>query len=235
MATLAPAAHADAPSEDRVRLALQRHADGTWTQEDVDIVRSIPELAGQVMDVTRPDEIVTKEAAFTSTGQAVSPANGEPLTPEQLAEVMPPSTAEPSDPATEVTTPEEVDPEAGGISPRITGGTWKMTHITHTHRSYSGSVIFKYHTYARFNYGGGKVRAWGQRYDDVTNTSVDVKIEPKLIVNTKSSVPASYATSQMKRQVELCVFKYGCYATLHPWAKVGVYGSGKTKIVGSGV
>lgn len=238
--SVAPAAQAadSAPSQERIQLALQRHGDGTWTQEDVDIVRSIPELAATVIDVTRPEEVSTSEATFSSNGQAVSPTNGEPLSAEQLSEVMPSDDAWPSDPSAETVTPAETeeDPdEAGTISPMITGGKWKMTHIKHTHRSYTGSIIFKYHTYARFSYGSGKVRAWGQRYDDVTDTSVDVKIAPKRIVNTKSAVPASSGSSIMKREVELCVFKYGCYATLHPWAKVKVYGTGKAKYAGSGV
>lgn len=141
-----------------------------------------------------------------------------------------------SDPATEVWTPEETEVDLGGsgVQPRITGGTWRMTHIIHTHWSYSHKVIFKYHTYAEFNYGSGKVRAWGSRYDDITNTSVDVKIRA-LIVNQKSRTPASSGTSYMKREAELCVFRYGCYATLHPWAKTQVFGTGKTKYVGSGV
>ncbi|MGA5584523.1 hypothetical protein ACPCIY_25965 [Streptomyces thermodiastaticus] len=242
VATMSPAAHAATPTDAEISAALQRHGDGTWTQADVDLIRSIPSLAAVVEDVTRPEEVTTKTAIIDANGQPVSAANGEPLTPEQVAEFIPPADAEPSGPGEAVITPAEddIDPETGGtgaISPRITGGTWKMTHITHTHRSYTGAIIFKYHTYAQFNYGGGKVRAWGQRYDDFTDEDLvaQVKVTPKRIVDTKSATPANSGSSMMKREVDLCIFKYGCYATLHPWAKVKVYGTGKTAIGGSGV
>ncbi|MGV9785821.1 hypothetical protein ACWEIK_00930 [Streptomyces sp. NPDC004673] len=238
--TLAPSAQAATPTDAQITAALQRHNDGTWTQADVDLIRSVPELAAVVEDVTRPQEVTTNSVMFTDSGQPVGPANGEPLTAEQLAEIMPGPNAQLSVPGEVVTTPAETDVEPGtnGISPRITGGTWKMTHITYTHRSYSGDIIFRYHTYARFNYGGGKVRAWGERYDDFTNESssvMQVKIGAKRITDTKSATPANSASSKMKREVDLCVLKYGCYATLHPWAQVKVYGSGKTAIGGSGV
>ncbi|BAC73528.1 hypothetical protein Save01_02076 [Streptomyces avermitilis] len=234
---IAPSAQAATPTDEQIRIALQHHADGTQTPADVAVIKSVPALAASVPDPTAPEEITTTEAVINANGQAVSPANGAPMTPEQLAEVMPPSTATPSDPSTEVTTPAETEvaPQGSAVAPGITGGTWKVTHITHTHRAYSHTVIFKYHTYASFNYGGGKVRGWRDRSDDITNTSVDVEIAPKRIVNTKSYTPASSATSQMKREIKLCVFKYGCYAILHPWAKVQVFGTGKTKIAGSGV
>ncbi|MGY4906793.1 hypothetical protein [Streptomyces sp. 900116325] len=237
--TLAPTAQAAAPTDAQISAALKRHGDGTWTQADVNLIRSIPSLAAVVQDVTRPEEVTTNSATFTADGQAVSPANGEPLSVEELAKIMPGDGAELSVPGEVVTTAPEadVDPAGGGISPMITGGKWKMTHITHTHRSYSGAIIFAYHTYAQFNYGGGKVRAWGQRYDDFTDDDVvaQVKVTPKRLVDTKSGTPANSGSSMMKREVDLCVLKYGCYATLHPWAKVKVYGTGKTAIGGSGV
>jgi hypothetical protein len=239
MVTMAPAAHAAEPTDAEIGAALQRHGDGTWTQADVDLIRSVPSLAAVVEDVTRPEEVVTRTAVLNAAGQPVAAANGESLTPEQAAGFTPPADAQPSSSGEAVITPAEndVDHETGGISPLVTGGTWKMTHITHTHRSYSGAIIFRYHTYAQFNYGSGKVRAWGERYDDFTDEDLvaQVKITPKRVVDTKSATPANSGSSMMKREVDLCVFKYGCYATLHPWAKVKVYGTGKTAIDGSGV
>ncbi|MFJ8010819.1 hypothetical protein [Streptomyces fagopyri] len=235
--TLAPAGHAATPPDAEITAALKRHGDGTWTQADVNLIRSIPELAAVVEDVTRPEEITTVSAPLNSAGQPMG-HNGAPMGGTQASQFMPPADAEPAIAGETVIAPveDDVDPDSSGVSPMITGGTWKMTHITHTHRSYSGSIIFKYHTYAEFNYGGGKVRALRERYDDFTNTnSVDVKIAPKCIVDTKSSTPANSGSSQMKREADLCVFKYGCYATLHPWAEVKVYGTGRTAIGGSGV
>ncbi|MEU7552994.1 hypothetical protein AB0B01_11705 [Streptomyces sp. NPDC044571] len=236
---MGPAAHAATPTDAQISAALKRHGDGTWTQADVALIRSIPSLAAVVEDVTRPAEVTSASAVLTAGGQAVSATDGSALTAKQLADVMPPADAVPSNPAEVVTTAAEGDTAAATTSSLtgITGGSWKMTHITHTHRSYSGAIIFKYHTYAKFNYGGGKVRAWGERYDDFTDEDLvaQVKVTPKRLVDTKSATPASSGSSMMKREVDLCIFKYGCYATLHPWAQVKVWGNGKTAIGGSGV
>ncbi|MGR8010430.1 hypothetical protein [Streptomyces hypolithicus] len=174
-----------------------------------------------------------KEAEFSANGQAVSPMNGKPLSVEELAEIKPPSHLSGEPKPDEVTLPAE-DAGPNTITPFITGGKWKMTHVTHTHRSYSGSVIYKYQTWAEFNYGGGKVRAWRFRDDDITNASDIVNVDNRLIVNSKTATPASSATSKMKRKVELCVMKYGCYATMYPYAYTTVKGTGKTSFT-SGV
>ncbi|GHA16060.1 hypothetical protein ACFOOM_10320 [Streptomyces echinoruber] len=151
--TPALAANAATPTKGEIAAALKRHSDGTWTRADVDLIRSIPELAAVVPDVTRPEEVSVVSAVIGPDDQAVSDRDGQPLSPAELAKVLPPEDAEPSAPSQVQVTPEENDIDS----------------------------------------------------------------------------------AMMKREVELCVFKYGCYSTLHPWAKVKVYGSGKTAIGGSGV
>lgn len=209
--------------------------------------KDFPEQAKAVPD-PRQLQVQTVEAVVTEDGQTVSPVTGKPLSAAELAAIEPPVDAQESDPAEEEETPEEteVDPDAPatGIAKtsvsdvvptaaRVSGGRWKMTHITYTHRSYLGTVIFKYHTYARFNYKGGKVRAWGKRYDRFSNEQSTVDTQNR-VTNTKSRVPASSATSMMKRKVFFKVPVWGEYATVYPWAKVKVYGSGRTKVAGTG-
>ncbi|MGW0907010.1 hypothetical protein [Streptomyces sp. NPDC002853] len=199
-----------------------------------------PEVAKGVPD-PRYLKVSVDEAVVSEEGEAVSAETGKPLSAAELAEIEPPADAQLSDPSEEQETPEETDVDleapalksAGVGAARVSGGKWKMTHITYTHRSYLGSTIFKYHTYARFNYKGGKVRAWGKRYDRFSNEQ-DVVDTGSRIENRKSRVPASSATSMMKRKVKLQVPVYGDYANVYPWAKVKVYGTGKTKVAGSG-
>ncbi|WP_190137834.1 hypothetical protein [Streptomyces longispororuber] len=216
--------------------------DGTATTAEIENFKKLFPDVAKVLEDPSQTEVSVQEAVITEDGEAVSPETGKPLTAAQLAEIEPPADAKPSDPSEEEETPEEtaVDPAAppaeadGDLTAKVKGGKWKMTHITHTHRSYLGQTILKYHTYARFNYKGGKVRAWGKRYDRFSNESDVVKIGSR-IENRKSKVPASSATSMMKRHVELCFAgSIGCYANIYPWAKVKVYGSGKTKVAGSG-
>lgn len=242
LTTLAPSASAtetgNPPTWNSVLQAelLRRASGDNPSAADIAAVKRDPVLSKLVVDPSRTETTVD-EAIVTEDGQYVD-ANGKPLTAAQIAKVTPPKTATPSDDAAVTITPAEndVDPQASPlISRAVTGGKWRMTHITHTHRSYFGTVIFKYHTYAEFNYANGQVRAWGDRSDDFTEADEVVDIEPKLIVDSKSRVPASSGTSMMKRKVALCAFRYGCYATLYPWARVKVYGTGKTKYDGSGV
>ncbi|MEU6483498.1 hypothetical protein [Streptomyces sp. NPDC046887] len=236
LATVAPgaaqAATSDQAPDPAVAAALQRVANGSWTKSDISLLKSIPEVAAGVVDPTKPAEVTIKEAAFEANGQAVSPANGEPLTGAELAEVTPPSHLTGQPQPGEQTLPAEGEPVT--IAPRITGGRWKMTHVTHTHRSLLGSTIFKYHTWAEFNYGSGKVRAWRFRDDDITNAQSIVNVGDRRIVASKTAVGTSQATSKMKRKIELCVAKYGCYATMYPYAYTTVKGSGSTSFT-SGV
>ncbi|WP_432032701.1 hypothetical protein [Streptomyces antibioticus] len=224
--SLAPAANAATPTDAEITAALKRYGDGTWTQTDVNLIRSIPELAAAVPDVTRPEEVTVTSAVVGDAGQVI------------------PKDAERSDPSQVQETPAETEVDsaalrASAVPSAATAGSkkWRMTHITHTHRSLTGAIIFKYHTYAEFQYDGSKVLKWGERSDDFTDEDLvaGLNIQPKLIVDTKSRTPASSGSSKMKREVELCVAHYGCYATLHPWAQVKVYGTGKTAIGGSGV
>ncbi|MFJ8589308.1 hypothetical protein ACIRD2_32250 [Streptomyces sp. NPDC093595] len=233
--TLNPSAQAAESGPDpKVAAALQRHADGTWTQADVDLIRSIPELAAVVVDPTKPVEVTTKEALINQNGQAVE-SNGKPLPASELDDVLPPHHLTGLPKPGEVILPAE-DDGAPTVSTRaaITGGTWKMTHVTHTHRSYLGNVIYKYHHWAEFNYGGGKVRAWRFRDDDITNANEIVNVGDRRIVDSRTATPAASATSKMKRKVELCVLKYGCYSTMYPYVYTTVKGTGRTSFT-SGV
>ncbi|MBW5420303.1 hypothetical protein GKQ77_01790 [Streptomyces sp. BG9H] len=255
MASAAPAVNSGGNStasstEDAVRQATLKHLlakiqGGDASPQEINTLKHLyPEIAKTIDDPSRT-EVSVKEAVITEDGKIVSPVTGKPLSAAEIAEIEPPADAKPSDPSEEVETPEEteVDPEGAAASASgtsslraaVSGGKWKMTHITHTHRSLLGDTIFKYHTYARFNYKGGKVRAWGKRYDRFTNEADVVDVEKDRYENRKSKVPASSATSMMKRKVKLCaVGTISCYATLYPWAKVQVFGTGRTKIAGSG-
>ncbi|KNB51016.1 hypothetical protein [Streptomyces caatingaensis] len=218
--TMTPAAHAAAPTDAEISAALKRHGDGTWTQKDVALIRSIPALAAVVEDVTRPAEVKT-ETRSVAPGEGVLPKGAE-LEDASRTLVTPVET--------------DVDPKSTGTPMRTAAPQWRMTHITYTHRSYTGSTIFKYHAYAEFQYNGSKVLKWGQRYDVVEDKDRVAQVKTgRRQVDTKSRTPATSGTSMMKREVELCVTKWGCYSTLHPWAKVKVYGTGKTAIDGTGV
>ncbi|MFB6528695.1 hypothetical protein [Streptomyces sp. NPDC056399] len=229
LAGLTPAASASAtvadPSDPAVQAAIQRTLDGTWSQSDVDLILTNPDLAATLPDPRKAPTTVVKSADLNESGQPVDPANGEPLPPEQAAEFEPSPTADASITDREML-PAEPGATSTGIAPRITGGTWRTTHVIHTHWSYLGDVIYKYHHWATFNYGGGKVRAWGSRSDDVTNEVDWVDVRERMSNQATSAYQTSYATSYMKRKIAHCYVGNIACAYTYPWVKTRVNGNG---------
>ncbi|MFH8841038.1 hypothetical protein [Streptomyces sp. NPDC017868] len=229
LTSLTPAAAAATtvadPSDPAVQAAIQRTLDGTWSQADIDLILTNPELAAKLPDPRKEPSTVVKEADLNASGQPVDAANGEPLPPEQAAEFVPSPTADASV-GDRVNLPAEPGAASTGITPMITGGTWKTTHVIRTHWSYLGDVIYKYHHWATFNYGGGKVRAWGARSDDVTNAVDWVEPRERVANSTTSAYQTLYATSYMKRKIAHCFITNIACSYTYPWVKTKVYGNG---------
>ncbi|MDX3062823.1 MULTISPECIES: hypothetical protein [Streptomyces] len=228
-ATLVPMSSANAAEElpSDVRGALQRISDGTWTNSDAELIASIPELAAVTEDPRVEPEVLTRELAYQYNELGViSDEYGIPISAQQLAEFQITSTGDNST-LDESTTAAESEPLRMRLSAAAATKKFKKTHVVHTHRSYTGAVIYKYHQYADFTYDGTKVRTWGGRWDDVTNIADGIYVRAR-IVNQKSALPASSATSYMKRTMDHCVAKFGCYTATYPWIKINVRGNGKT-------
>ncbi|MFD5894113.1 hypothetical protein [Streptomyces sp. NPDC060366] len=238
-----------ATDEADVAAALSRMSAGTNTQADCDLVaQNAPEIAATVPCIVNGNQV------FKLGSQPLDPkeesavldyrinALGEYEIPDTLltadeakAVVLDFIGGGDASNADEVIVPEE--PEGGLSSPeefstRAATGTWRATHVTYTNYSYTGSVIYKYHHKANFQYSGGKVRAWGSRSDYTSNESSVVDVQNRL-TNTKTSLPASTAYSTMKRKIVLKVPIYGEYASNYPWIKIKMTGSGGTSFTGA--
>ncbi|MFE9253801.1 hypothetical protein [Streptomyces sp. NPDC006879] len=227
-----PVAHAKPGYEEAaVRAALQRISDGTWTEADAEFIGSIPELAGIVEDprVEPEVELQSVDYMLDAHGQAVYAGSSDLIPQDVMSAFVPSATAEASELGPKVLRREEGKGafSAPSISAIAAAGTWQKTHVTHTHRSYTGGVIYKYHTYATFKRDGSRVLGWSNRYDDVTNRSIGIDVGVR-IVDSKTRTPASSGTSYFKRRIEHCVTKLGCYVTTNPWVKTYVNGNGKT-------
>ncbi|MER8233606.1 hypothetical protein [Streptomyces sp. NPDC094049] len=214
------------PSDPAVQAAIQRTFDGTWTQADIDLIRSNPDLAGKLPDPRRAPTTVIKQADIDESGQPVDAANGEPLSPAEAAEFEPSPTADSTLLDREVLPAETESGQPTGITPFITGGKWRKTHVIRTHYSYVGDVIYKYHHWAEFNYGGGKVRAWRYRADDTTNEVDWVEPRERLVNQVTSANQTPSATSYMKRKMSHCYIGNIACAYSYPWVKTKVYGNG---------
>ncbi|MFD3665307.1 hypothetical protein ACFWVF_32720 [Streptomyces sp. NPDC058659] len=214
------------PSDPAVQAAIQRTFDGTWSQADIDLIQSNPELAAKLPDPRRAPTTVIKQADLNEDGQPVDAANGQPLSPAEAADFEPSSTADSTLLDREVLPAETDSAQPTGIAPRITGGTWRKTHVIRTHYSYLGDVIYKYHHWAEFNYGGGKVRAWRYRADDTTNAVDWVEPRERQINQVTSANQTLSATSYMKRKMAHCVITNIACSYTYPWVKTKVYGNG---------
>lgn len=243
MGVVAPSAHADNAPDPAVTAALQRIQDGTWTDADAELIAGIPELAATTADprvapkttVEEIDYVVLPDGTMESVGTTgLNDADAQAAETEsglrKLIAVTPGAD-------TSVTDVQELpaEPDDGtnsAFSARVASGKWKWSHVTVTNYSYLGSVIYKYHHKAQFKYNGSKVTAWGSRYDYTSNEQDVVQVGDRM-ANQKSAVPATSATSYMKRRIDLCAPVYGCYATNYPWSKIKVRGTGKTSFTSS--
>ncbi|MFE1547369.1 hypothetical protein [Streptomyces sp. NPDC058718] len=214
------------PSDPAVQAAIQRTFDGTWTQADLDLIQSNPELAAKLPDPRREPTTVIKQADLNESGQPVDAANGLPLGPAEAAEFDPSPTADTTIVDREILPAETSGTQSTGIAPRITGGTWRKTHVIRTHYSYVGDVIYKYHHWAEFNYGGGKVRAWRYRADDTTNAVDWVEPRERQANQITSANQTLSATSYMKRKMAHCFIGNIACSYTYPWVKTKVYGNG---------
>lgn len=73
----APGASAET-LRDQTRVALSRIADGTWTDADLTLIRSQPELAEQVPDPRAPAEVDVQETAASSDPLAATYTRASP-------------------------------------------------------------------------------------------------------------------------------------------------------------
>lgn len=243
MGIVVPTAYADDVANPAVVAALQRVQDGTWTEADAELIGSVPELAAAMPDPRVEPTVTVEEIEYvvlsdgtmetTATSGLTDADAATAATPEGLESLIattPGADASVTD--LEELPAEEDDSTDSGVSTLAAAGKWKWTHVWVTNYSYLGNVIYKYHQKAHFKYDGSKVTAWGKRYDYPSNEQDVVNVGDR-IVNQKSGVPAKTATSFMKRQFQLCLPVYGCYATNYPWSKIKVKGTGATSFTSS--
>ena len=103
-------------------------------------------------------------------------------------------------------------------------GCW-ITDYNIRQQSLLGSTLFRFHQQIHWCADGVSVTSTHVRYHHLTDTSTVVNFR-SLTANTVNPVPAGYVESYMQGQIDLCVLKYGCYATYYPWVKIKMWGNG---------
>jgi hypothetical protein len=239
--------------DSEVAAALQRVGAGTWSDSDLTLIKERePDLADQIAD-PRSSAVTIEASAVKYLDGEIGPqpveGEGNPadtsddetltaLTDAESAGTLDNTATAGTDPTT-TTTPAAATTSAKTASASLSASAaaastaWKWVDVWYSHKSLLGSTIYRYHTYVKFQYNGTKVTAWGTRYDYLSNEQDIVQLGDR-ILNQKTGVPASSATSTMKRHVELCVISYGCYANLYPYIKIKVKGNGSYTYSGSG-
>ncbi|WP_307625017.1 hypothetical protein [Streptomyces turgidiscabies] len=243
LSVTAPSAHAAGTPDPAVVAALQRIQNGTWTNADAELIRGVPELAATTPDPRVAPTVTVEEIQYvvlpdgtmeststTGLSDADAAAAG---TSDGLRQLVTPESGADTSVGDLVELPEEgTSSTAPARGVRAASGKWKWSHVTVTAHSYFGTVIYKWHRKAQFRYDGSKVTQWGSRSDSTSNEQDVVQVGARL-ENQKSRVPASSATSFMKRRIDLCAPAYGCYATNYPWAKIKMKGNGTTSFTSS--
>ncbi|MFF5492782.1 hypothetical protein [Streptomyces aquilus] len=237
-AALPVTAHAATTKDPQVQAALTRIGDGTWTQADLDLIKTkAPDIAGSVIDPTAAGSTVTFTQA-DATGMKI-PADGpgeDSSTDDQTT----------STPLTDSQSDDDSGLSPGGGATGTESGAIRTKAVTaaaagsprqewidvyYTRKSLLGSTIYKYHHKIWVTYNGSKVTSWGKRKDFLTNPQEEVD-EKERTENDRSGVPASAVTSHMKRHISLVAPVYGEYANLYPWITIKVHGNGSYSYTG---
>jgi hypothetical protein len=92
-------------------------------------------------------------------------------------------------------------------------------------RSLLGDTLYKWHHRVVYCRTARRVMHWQNRYDYLTAASSIVQVRERT-TNQQGGIGTSAAWSHLQRQLEFCVIKYGCYASLYPWSRITVYGAG---------
>ncbi|WP_369186982.1 hypothetical protein [Streptomyces sp. R08] len=204
-------ARADGATADpAMTAALQRVADGTWTQADLDYIKTDPTVADQVPDPSVPESNLITEKTVATGGE-------QHLTVDEL-----PSGAD-YDASDEVTLPAIPDGDSGTVGRATTN--WKEVDVWVKKYSLLGSTIFTWHHVVNFAYNGSHVTSWGYRYDYLSQQQGMVQLKERA-TNQTTSAGTSSAYNLMQRHLQYCIAKYGCYADVYPWSKITVKGSG---------
>lgn len=124
-----------------------------------------------------------------------------------------------SEPAIAAQVPDPRATEWGDSSGRLTAksngscGHWYLAWFKK--KSLLGFTLYNYYQRAFYCKTSTKITKWQSRKDYWTDPT-SVAYWKKLVRNEKRGIGTSKAVTTKMRHIELCVVKYGCYASLYP-------------------
>jgi hypothetical protein len=94
-----------------------------------------------------------------------------------------------------------------------------------TSYTYLGFVHWMWKHSVEVCWDGVVVVQWRNRFDSMTYSDGTAYQGP-LLADSASQLPATPAASFFQRRIDICVFRYGCYASYAPWSQFNLNGDG---------
>jgi hypothetical protein len=203
------------PQEWRIKMRHYRRGLVALTAAVVAILAAAPPAGAATGKDPAVAAALTRIAAGTSTSADVALIKSRP---EIAAQVMDPS-------ATTVTVKDNHGQvvKTGDLGTLEIFPAWYRVEITSY--TYLGFVHWKWIHHVDVYLDGVVVRQWTARYDALTYSDGTVYVGA-LLSDAASAVPTTPAYSFKQRRLDICVFRYGCYATTAPYSQININGDG---------
>lgn len=199
--------------------------------------RSAPQIEQSLYEGPVYNDVIRSFMSRASQGQA-GQDEIDILTSMSLLSVIPDPSA-PAEvtvtqwegPVSQDTAADDSDPDAAPLF-KTTSGTCAAGGTPHevdyavTHKSLFRSTIYKWHHVVRYCMRSTAVGKWLNRYDYISDQDFVVYVR-ELYPNEQGGIGSDRAWSFKQRHIELCVLKYGCYASLYPRSKLTVDQTGQ--------
>lgn len=195
----------DAAYRQSIDSAIARVDAGTYTQNDLTLLRNDPEW-GPIVPDPEQHGIVRVESGL---------GDGDTTTGDKALASS------------------DADSTLAARSSNCTAASAvaRWVDVWYTKKSLLGFTLYRYHQKVGYCTNRGIVTKWRYRYDYVTDADSVIYVREQL-VNQKNGAGTSSAWSHMQRHIEYCVVKYGCYANTYPWSKITVRGDGSYSYTG---
>lgn len=186
------------PTTAQLAAAVGRITSNHYSKADVDLVKSVPEVAAHVMDPAKTAVVPLATGATTARGlawpQGISGGAGPAL-----------------------------DGVGGtGLAPALDGEICGPGGVQINTYSLLGFLMWSWVHYFEACSDGYGVTRWITRYDYLSYSDGTAQLGD-LLVNQAGPAPAVQTFSMFQRQVKQCVFRIGCYDNWQPWSRLTLY------------
>jgi hypothetical protein len=189
------------PSTATLTAAVAHISSNHYSQADIDLVKSVPEVAAHVIDPSRTTMVPLATSATAARAGAVAWPQGI---------------------SGGAMTPAGVGGTGKNLAPALDGEICGPGGLQINTYSILGFLIWSWVHYFEACSDGFGVTRWLTRYDYLSYSDGTAQLGA-LLVNQAGPAPAVQTFTMFQRQVKQCVFQIGCYDNWQPWSRLTLY------------